>query len=61
MIDDSGNVMRNPLVSAREETKDREFRTFNANAGAVITLAKGLTFTNTTGMRYQTRRNDIFY
>lgn len=61
MIDDSGNVMRNPLVSAREETKDREFRTFNANAGAVITLAKGLTFSNTTGMRYQTRRNDIFY
>jgi len=61
MIDDSGNVMRNPLVSAREETKDRQFRTFNANAGAVITLAKGLTFTNTTGMRYQTRRNDIFY
>ena len=61
MIDDSGNVMRNPLVSASEETKDREFRTFNANAGAVITLAKGLTFTNTTGMRYQTRRNDIFY
>ena len=61
LIDDSGNVMRNPLVSASEETKDREFRTFNANAGAVITLAKGLTFTNTTGMRYQTRRNDIFY
>lgn len=61
MIDDSGNVMRNPLVSAREETKDRQFRTFNANAGAVITLAKGLTFSNTTGMRYQTRRNDIFY
>lgn len=61
MIDDSGNVMRNPLVSAREETKDRQLRTFNANAGAVITLAKGLTFTNTTGMRYQTRRNDIFY
>ena len=61
MIDDSGNVMRNPLVSASEETKDRQFRTFNANAGAVITLAKGLTFSNTTGMRYQTRRNDIFY
>lgn len=61
MIDDSGNVMRNPLVSAREEIKDRQLRTFNANAGAVITLAKGLTFTNTTGMRYQTRRNDIFY
>lgn len=61
MIDDSGNVMRNPLVSASEETKDRQFRTFNANAGAVITLAKGLTFTNATGMRYQTRRNDIFY
>ena len=59
--DDSGNVMQNPLLSAAEETKDREWRTFQANAGATIKLLKGLTFRNTTGMRYQTRRNDIFY
>lgn len=48
-------------MSAAEETKDREWRTFQANAGATIKLLKGLTFRNTTGMRYQTRRNDIFY
>lgn len=59
--DDSGNVMQNPLLSAAEEVKDKEWRTFQANAGATIKLMKGLTFRNTTGMRYQTRRNDIFY
>lgn len=59
--DESGNVMQNPLLSAAEETKKREWRTIQANAGATIRLMKGLTFRNTTGMRYQTRRNDIFY
>ena len=33
---------------------------FQANAGATIKLLKGFSFRNTTGMRYQTRRNDIF-
>lgn len=61
LADDSGNVMQNPLISAGEETNDKEYRTFNANAGVVITLAKGLTFTNTTGVRHQSRRFDIFY
>ena len=55
--DDSGNVMQNPLLSAAEETKDREWRTFQANAGATIKLLKGLTFRNTTGMRYHNHRN----
>ena len=59
--DESGNVMQNPLLSAAEEIKDKEWRTFQANAGATIKLFKGLTFRNTTGMRYQTRRNDVFY
>ena len=60
-IDDSGNVMQNPLISAAEETNDREWRTFQANAGATIKLLKGLSFRSTVGMRYQTRRNDVFY
>lgn len=59
--DDEGNVMQNPLLSAAEETNNKEYRTFQANAGATIKLWKGLTFRNTTGMRYQTRRNEIFY
>lgn len=59
--DDSGNVMQNPLISAAEETNDREWRTFQANAGATVKLLKGLSFRSTVGMRYQTRRNDVFY
>lgn len=61
LVDDTGNVMQNPLLSAAEETKDREYRTFQANGGFTLKLIKGLTFRNTTGMRYQNRRNDIFY
>lgn len=59
--EESGNVMQNPLISAREEIKKKEWRTFQANAGVTIKLLKGLSFRNTTGMRYQTRRNDVFY
>jgi len=59
--DDSGNVMQNPLISAAEETNKREWRTFQANAGATVKLLKGLSFRSTVGMRYQTRRNDVFY
>lgn len=61
LVDDTGNVMQNPLLSAAEETKDREYRTFQANGGFTLKLFKGFSFRNTTGMRYQTRRNDIFY
>ena len=61
LVDDTGNVMQNPLLSAAEETKDREYRTFQANGGFTLKLIKGLSFRNTTGMRYQTRRNDTFY
>ena len=61
LVDDTGNVMQNPLLSAAEETKDREYRTFQANGGFTLKLIKGLSFRNTTDMRYQTRRNDTFY
>lgn len=60
-LDDSGNVMQNPLLSAAEEINDREYRTFQANGGFTLKLLKGFSFRNTTGMRYQTRRNDVFY
>ena len=61
LADDSGNVMQNPLISAAEEINNREWRTFQANGGATIKLWKGFSFRSTVGMRYQTRRNDIFY
>jgi TonB-linked SusC/RagA family outer membrane protein len=58
---DNGSVMQNPLISASEETNDKEYRTFRANAGVTIDIIEGLKFTNTTGMRYQNRRYDVFY
>ncbi len=61
LADDSGNVMQNPLISASEETKDKTYRTIQANGGFTFQIMKGLTFRNTTGMRYQTRRFDIFF
>ena len=61
LADDSGNVMQNPLISASEETKDKVYRTIQANGGFTFQIWKGLSFRNTTGMRYQTRRFDIFF
>lgn len=61
IMDDSGNVMQNPLLSASEETKNKIVRTIQANGGFSLKLVGGLTFSNTTGMRYQTVRNEIFY
>lgn len=61
LTDDSNNVMQNPLISAAEEVNDKESRTFQANGGATIRLLKGLSFRSTVGMRYQNRRNDVFY
>lgn len=59
--DESGNVMQNPLISAREEENDKEYRTFQANGGLTFKIIDGLTFRNTTGTRYQTYRNAIFF
>lgn len=39
-VDDTGNVMQNPLLSAAEETNDREYRTFQANGGFTLKLLK---------------------
>lgn len=61
LADESGNVMQNPLISAREEEMQKEYRTFQVNGGLTYKIAKGLTFRNSTGMRYQTFRNEMFY
>ena len=59
--DESGNVVQNPLISAAEEHKKNETRTIRANGGLTFNIIKGLDFRNSTGMRYQTRRNELFY
>ncbi len=61
LLDDSGNVMQNPLISAAEETNNKEYRTIQANIGLTFNLFKGFSFKNNTGIRYQTRRYEIFY
>lgn len=61
LVDDSGNTMQNPLISAYEEHSKKEYRTFQANGSLSIQIVKGLTFKNTTGMRYQNRRDEAFY
>jgi len=61
LYDEEGNVVVNPLINAYEELVEKEFRTFQVNGGFTVKLMKGLTFRNTTGMRYQTIRNEQFY
>lgn len=61
LADDTGNVMQNPILSASEEIKNKEYRTFQANGGFTFQLLKGLSFRNNTGMMYQTRREEIFF
>ena len=61
IMDESGNVMQNPLLSASAETNNRIRRTIQANGGFSYKILKGLTFSNTTGMRYQALRREIFY
>ena len=59
--DTDDSVTQNPLINASEERDDREMRTFQVNGGLTYKLMKGLTFRNTTGMRYRTQRRELFY
>lgn len=59
--DDDKNAMQNPLVSALAEHRRKEYRVFTANGSVGYQIIKGLTFKNTTGMRFGTRRDETFY
>lgn len=61
VTDDESNPMQNPLISAAEELNNRQLRTLQANGGFTFNFNKRLSFRNSTGMRYQNIRNDIFY
>lgn len=61
MLDTEGNTMQNPLIAAREEEDNKEYRTFQANGSLTFKIIKGLTFRNSTGMRYQSLRRELFY
>lgn len=55
MLDEDGNTMQNPLISAREEEYKKETRTLQINGSLSYEFIKGLTFKNSTGVRYQNR------
>lgn len=59
--DDDKDAMQNPILSALGEQMKREMRTIQLNGSIGYEFFKGLTFKNTTGARYFTRRNDTFY
>ena len=61
LMDENGKEMQNPYVDAQYTTRNKEYRTFQANGGLTYKLMKNLTFRNNTGMRYQTRRDELFY
>lgn len=58
--DDYSNPMQSPLLSAAEEKKDKLTRTLQINGGFTFNFNKYFSFTNSTGMRYQVMRQDIF-
>ncbi|MEI7421974.1 MAG: TonB-dependent receptor [Prolixibacteraceae bacterium] len=59
--DVAGNVMQNPVTSAKSEDKLTETRIIQLNGGFSYKIMKGLTFKNTIGMMYQTQRNSDFF
>ena len=59
--EDTTNPMQSPLVSAAEETKDRVLRVLQVSGGFTYKFTDRLNFRNTTGMRYQSQRQDTFY
>ncbi len=59
--DVAGNVMQNPILSAKEEHIQNESRTFLSNGSLSYKLTNNLTFTSSVGMRYQTQRKELFY
>lgn len=61
LIDDESNPMQSPIISAREEKKNRVIRSFQANGGFTYHFNKRLSFRNSTGMRYQSSRQDEFF
>ncbi|MGL4293694.1 MAG: SusC/RagA family TonB-linked outer membrane protein [Bacteroidales bacterium] len=59
--DDDKNAMQNPLKSALAEHRRKEYRVFTANGSIGYQIMKGLSFKNTTGLRYSSRRDEMFF
>ncbi|MEG1586613.1 MAG: TonB-dependent receptor [Bacteroidales bacterium] len=55
------NAMQSPLVSALAEHRRKEYRTVTANGSITYQIMKGLSFRNSTGIRYGSRRDEAFF
>jgi len=60
LLDDQGNAMQNPLISAEQEKKDVMTRTFMGGGSLKIKIFKNLSFSSNIGLRYQNRRTGTF-
>jgi TonB-linked SusC/RagA family outer membrane protein len=60
-VDDSGNVMQNPLVSAQAEHKSTETRALSINTKLDYSITKNLTYSLTVGLRTNDQRREQFY
>ncbi len=60
VLDDDGNTMQNPVISAQYETNNKEFRLFSGGGSIELELMKNLKFKSTNGMIYRNQRNSVF-
>ncbi len=60
-VDDSGNVMQNPLTSAKAEHNENEKRVLSLNTKLDYNILKNLTYTLTVGLRTNDQRREQFY
>lgn len=59
--DDQDNPMQSPLISAKEEQKDKLQRVLQVNGGFTFKFNDRFSFRNSTGVRYQNIRQDSFF
>ncbi len=60
LVDESGNVMQNPVVSANAETKRKIKKNLSINGGLSIELLENLTYKITAGLLSSNQRDERF-
>lgn len=60
LMDEQGNTMQNPLISAKEEKSLNKTRTFQTGFNLSYNFSKYFSFKTLVGLRYQTRRTESF-
>jgi TonB-dependent starch-binding outer membrane protein SusC len=60
ILDDDGNTMQNPVISAQYETNERELRIVNGGGSLEIEIFKNFKFNSNNGFLYRIQRSNIF-